>query len=269
MKLVSWNVNGIRACISKNCLVALPLTGARRRSFAFGAEGKTIPSCAEVICLQETKCPDKILGLFPDYPHQSWNSALKAGYAGTAVFSKEKPVSVSYGIGIKEHDLEGRVICLEFPLFYLVNVYVPNSGRGLPRLKYRQKWDADFLAFLKKLEKSKPVVLCGDLNVAHTPLDLANPKSNYNKTAGYTQAEIDGIEAMLKAGFIDTFRELHKEGGNYSFWGQWNDLRARNIGWRIDYFLISASLRPQLKEAFILPKIMGSDHCPVGMEIKI
>ena len=248
MKLLSWNVNGIRACVRKQCLD--PITEIN----------------PDVFCIQETKAhPDQVDKILTQFDHHYWNAAEKAGYAGTAVFSKIKPLSVLNGIGIKEHDQEGRVITLEFIDFFLVNVYVPNSGRGLPRLQYRKTWDADFVLYLRRLEKRKPVIVCGDLNVAHTDIDLANPKENYNKTAGYTQVEIDGFENLVRAGFIDTFREFHTAPGYYSYWGQWNNLRARNIGWRIDYFLISPLLRPKLKEAFILPKVMGSDHCPVGI----
>lgn len=248
MKLLSWNVNGIRACVRKQCLD--PITEIN----------------PDVFCIQETKAhPDQVDKILTQFDHHYWNAAEKAGYAGTAVFSKIKPLSVLNGIGIKEHDQEGRVITLEFIDFFLVNVYVPNSGRGLPRLQYRKTWDADFVLYLRRLEKRKPVIVCGDLNVAHTDIDLANPKENYNKTAGYTQVEIDGFENLIQAGFIDTFREFHTAPGYYSYWGQWNNLRARNIGWRIDYFLISPLLRPKLKEAFILPKVMGSDHCPVGI----
>ncbi len=251
MKLISWNVNGIRACMRKNCLD--PVIEKEK---------------PDVLCIQETKAhPDQVDKLMHDYEHHYWNSAKKAGYSGTAIFSKIKPQSVSYDMGIEEHDQEGRIIAVEFEQFFLVDVYVPNSGRGLPRLKYRQKWDADFLHYLKQLEKKKPVIICGDFNVAHTELDLANPKENYNKTAGYTQVEIDGFDNLMTARFIDTFREFEKNGGHYSYWAPWNNLRARNVGWRIDYFLISSVLRPQLKKAFILPVVMGSDHCPVGIEI--
>ncbi len=251
MKLISWNVNGIRACIRKNCLD--PVIEKEK---------------PDVLCVQETKAhPDQVDSLMQGYEHHYWNSAKKAGYSGTAIFSKIKPLSVSYNMGIDEHDQEGRIIAVEFDRFFLVDVYVPNSGRGLPRLHYRQKWDADFLDYLKQLEKKKPVIICGDFNVAHTEIDLANPKENYNKTAGYTQVEINGFDNLIGAKFIDTFREFEKDGGHYSYWAQWNNLRARNIGWRIDYFLISLGLRPQLKKAFILPAVLGSDHCPVGIEI--
>ncbi|MBI2103250.1 exodeoxyribonuclease III [Candidatus Woesearchaeota archaeon] len=251
MKLISWNVNGIRACIRKNCLE--PVIENEK---------------PDVFCIQETKAhPDQVDKVLHDYEHHFWNSAKKPGYSGTAIFSKIKPKSVAYGLGKEEHDQEGRVIAVEFDTFYLVNVYVPNSGRGLPRLKYRKTWDNDFLQYLKRLEQKKPVVVCGDFNVAHTEIDLAHPKENYNKTAGYTQVEIDGFVNFMNAQFIDTFREFERNGGHYTYWGQWNNLRARNIGWRIDYFLVSKSLRSELKRSFILSIYQGSDHCPVGIEI--
>lgn len=252
MKIISWNVNGIRACIRKNCLDP------------FVKEIKP-----DILCIQETKAhPDQVDKILADYDHHFWNSAQKAGYAGTAIFSKIKPLSVKYGIGKKDHDQEGRVIALEFDTFYLINVYVPNSGRGLPRLQYRSQWDRDFLHFLKELENRKPVIICGDLNVAHKDIDLAHPKENYNKTAGYTQLEIDGMENLVQNGFLDSFREFHQEGNHYTYWGQWNNLRARNIGWRIDYFLISPELRKRVEDSFILPEVHGSDHCPVGIVLK-
>lgn len=248
MELISWNVNGIRAILKKNFLDFVK---------------KETP---DILCIQETKAhPDQVDEMLNQYPHHYWNSAEKKGYAGTAVFSKIQPESVQYGIGKEEHDKEGRVIVIEFAEFYLVNVYVPNSGKGLPRLPYREKWDHDFLVYLKKLEKSKHVIVCGDLNVAHTELDLANPKNNYNKTAGYTQKEIDGFQKFIDAGFIDTFRLFTKSNGHYTYWGFWNNLRARNIGWRIDYFLVSKLLVKKVKKSTILTDIMGSDHCPIKM----
>lgn len=251
MKIISWNVNGIRAVLKKGFLTFVE---------------KENP---DIICIQETKAhPHQVDTKLENYPHHFWNSAEKKGYAGTAIFCKQKPMSVQYGIGSKEHDQEGRAITIELEKYYLVTVYVPNSGRGLPRLQYRQHWDADFLTFLKKLEQKKLVIICGDFNVAHTPLDLANPKSNYNKTAGFTQVEIDGFNHLVKAGFIDTFREFTKDGGHYTFWSQMFNARAKNVGWRIDYFLISPAVRPQLEKAFILPTVMGSDHCPVGIIVK-
>jgi len=224
----------------------------------------------DVLCIQETKAhPDQVDQKLTEYEHHFWNSAERPGYAGTAVFSKIKPISVQYNFGGKEnHKEEGRIITVEFENFYLVNVYTPNSGRELVRLKYRQEWDDLFLNYVLKLEKKKPVIICGDLNVAHTEIDLANPKSNYNKTAGYTQIEIDGIQKIFDAGYIDSFREFVKEKGHYSFWSQMFNARARNVGWRIDYFLVSPKARKNLKKAFILPAVMGSDHCPVGIELE-
>ncbi len=251
LKLISWNVNGIRAVLQKGFLRAVE---------------KEDP---DILCLQETKAhPENVDQMLKQYPHHYWNSAEKAGYAGTAVFSKLKPVSVMYGKDKENHKGEGRIITLEFKDYFLVNVYTPNSGRGLPRLWYRKEWDKKFFHYLFSLEKKKPVIVCGDLNVAHTEIDLANPKENYNKTAGYTQAEIDGFATYLQHGFIDTFREFNKEPGQYTYWGYWNNLRKRNIGWRIDYFLISKKLRPRLEGAFILKDVMGSDHCPAGILLK-
>ncbi len=250
IKLISWNVNGIRACLKKG--------------FSEFVE-KENPN---IICIQETKAhPDQVDELLKEYPHHYWNSAEKKGYSGTAIFSKIEPLNVSYGKDEVNHKGEGRIICLEFTDYYLVTVYTPNSGRGLLRLEYRQAWDKRFLEYLQKLESKKPVVLCGDLNVAHTDIDLKNAKSNYNKTAGYTQVEIDGLEKYFDAGFIDTFREFEKGPGHYSYWSYMFSARQKNIGWRIDYFLISPKLRDKLKEAFILKDVLGSDHCPVGIEV--
>lgn len=250
MKIISWNVNGIRSVLGKGALVKLI------------KEQK--PDC---LCLQETKINDGVL-IDSDY-EVFWNHAKKAGYAGTAILSKTKPLSIREGIGIPKHDEEGRVLAAEFKDFFLVDVYVPNTKRDLSRLLYRHKeWDVDFLKYLKKLEKKKPVIFCGDLNVAHQEIDLTYPKANV-KNHGFTPEEREGFDNFIKAGFIDTFREFEKEGGHYTWWSQFANCRARNIGWRIDYFLISHSLRPQLKSAFILKDVMGSDHCPVGIELKI
>jgi|SRR3989344_1392463 len=249
MKIVSWNVNGIRACIKNGFLDFIK---------------KQSP---DIICLQETKANStQVDKMLEDYEFHYWNSGVKAGYSGTATFSKIKPLSVEYEEE-KFGKKEGRITTLEFKDYYLVNVYKPNSQRGLIRLQFRKDWDKQFLKYLKELEKKKPVIVCGDLNVAHKPIDLANPKSNYNKTAGYTQVEIDGFNELLNSGFIDTFREFNKEPNNYTYWGFWNNLRARNIGWRIDYFLVSNSFKSKVKDAFILPDILGSDHCPVGIII--
>ena len=249
MKLISWNVNGLRSVLRKNFLEYLE------------AEQP------DILCLQETKCtPDDVEQLWPAPYTAHWNSAVKKGYSGTAIFSRTRPLSVTQGIGHEEHDNEGRVLTAEFADFFLVNVYVPNSKRELTRLPYRQQWDQDFLRFLKKLEKNKPVLFCGDLNVAHTEIDLANPKANV-KNHGFTPEERAGFSAFVAAGFLDTFREFEKGGGHYTWWSQMGTARARNIGWRLDYFLASTALRPRLQRAFIQPHIKGSDHCPVGIEI--
>ena len=196
-----------------------------------------------------------------------WNPAQRKGYAGTAILTKRRPLNVTAHMGVDEHDKEGRVLMAEYPDFSLVNVYVPNSKRDLSRLAYRQKWDRDFLTYLKRLEKRKPVVFCGDFNVAHTEIDLANPKANVHNH-GFTAEERRGFDALVKAGFLDTFREFQKSGGHYTWWSAMSDARARNVGWRIDYFLISRALRPRLRKAFIRNRVAGSDHCPVGIEIR-
>ncbi|HLD00270.1 MAG TPA: exodeoxyribonuclease III [Candidatus Nanoarchaeia archaeon] len=251
MKLISWNVNGIRAILNKGFLDFVQ---------------KENP---DVLSLQETKASqDQVDSKLFDYPFHYWNSAQKKGYSGTAVFSKVKPLSVTYDLGIPEHDQEGRVITLEFPDFFLINSYVPNSGRELVRLNYRNKWDRDFLAYWKKLEQKKPVIVCGDLNVAHTDIDLENPKSNYNKSAGYTQIEIDGFTNFLKSGYVDSFRKFNQESNNYTYWSYMFNARSKNVGWRIDYFLVSRVYQHKLVKAFILPEVMGSDHCPVGIVLK-
>ena len=248
MKLISWNVNGIRAVVKKGFL-----------DFVNNEK-------PDILCIQETKAhPSQVDDMLKDYEHHFWNSAEKKGYSGTAVFSKIKPLSVMYGDDAVNHRGEGRIICLEFEGYYLVTVYTPNSGEGLRRLDYRAEWDKNFLKYLQDLEKKKPVVLCGDLNVAHTSIDLKNDKANYNKTAGYTQTEIDGLERYFKSGLIDTFREFEKGPDHYTYWSYRFQSRSRNTGWRIDYFLISPKLRSKLKEAFILKDVMGSDHCPVGI----
>ena len=250
MKLLSWNVNGLRSVLRKNFLEFLD------------AEQP------DVLCLQEIKCtPDDVEQLWPRHYTTFWNSAEKKGYSGTAIFIKSRPLNVAPHIGIVEHDREGRVLAAELDDFFVVNVYVPNSKRDLSRLAYRQQWDRDFLAYLKNLETKKPVIFCGDLNVAHTEMDLTNPKSNEGEH-GFTDEERAGFGNFLQAGFMDTFREFEKSGGHYSWWAPFANARKRNIGWRIDYFLISAALRPRLKRAFILPEISGSDHCPVGIEIE-
>lgn len=250
MKLISWNVNGIRSVLKKGALLDLIK--------------KEKP---DILCLQETKAQSEDCdGFLPDGCHAYWNSALKKGYAGTAILTGKKPLGVTCGMGVAEHDGEGRVMTAEYPEFYLVNVYTPNSKRDLSRLGYRQKWDRDFLAYLKKLEKKKPVIFCGDLNVAHQEIDLTYPKANV-KNHGFTPEERAGFDRIVQAGFIDTFREFTKEGGHYTWWSQMGNCRQKNIGWRIDYFCISKALRPRLKSAKILREVFGSDHCSVAIEL--
>jgi len=252
MKIISFNVNGIRAIVKKGFLETIQQLNA------------------DVICLQETKANDDqvreaLFGL--EGYHVYSYSAEKPGYSGTAVLSKSEPLSVQHGLGIPEHDDQGRCITCEFDHFYVVNTYVPNSGQELVRLDYRTQWDQALLAHLIQLEKSKPVIWCGDMNVAHQPMDLANPKSNYNKSAGYTQREIDGLTAYFEHGFIDTFRHFHPDVVKYSWWSARFNSRAKNVGWRIDYVITSSSLTAHIEEAFILNEIEGSDHCPVGISI--
>jgi len=255
-KFISWNVNGIRAAIRKGFV-------------EFIDEYKP-----DILCLQETKArPEQVELELPQYPHKFWNSAEKKGYSGTAVFSKIEPIDVINGLDIPLHDNEGRVITLEFPDYYLVNVYTPNSKRDLTRLEYRYKqWDPNFLSYICSLEKSKPAIFCGDLNVAHTEIDLANPKINKTTksslgNAGFTDKEREGFHNIVQKGYIDTFRVFNTETGNYSWWSYRANARGRNIGWRIDYFCLSPKLRSVLKNAVILPKVMGSDHAPVLMEL--
>lgn len=250
MKLISWNVNGIRAVLKRGFFELLQ----REKP--------------DIFCAQETKAhPDVVEADWQGY-HANWNWADKKGYSGVLTLSREKPLSVTRGIGIAAHDTEGRVLTTEFRKFFLVNVYVPNSQRELGRLPYRQEWDRDFLAYLKELEKTKPVVFCGDLNVAHREIDLARPKDNV-KNHGFTPEERAGFDAVVKAGFIDTFRAFEVGGGHYTWWSQMNKARERNIGWRIDYFLCSQALRPKLKSACIYKDVLGSDHCPVGVEFAV
>ncbi len=249
MKLISWNVNGIRACVNKG----------------FKEFFEQIQ--ADIFCIQETKCqPEQIDLKFEEY-HSYWNSAEKKGYSGTAIFTKEKPLAVTYGIGITEHDKEGRIITLEFQDFYLVNNYTPNSKRGLERLEYRQIWEDEIRKYLLKLNTTKPVIMCGDLNVAHQEIDLKNPKSNRGN-AGFTDEERAKMTELLKVGFTDTFRALYPEKQEaYSWWSYMGRAREKNVGWRIDYFIVSNDIKAKIKEASIYPEIMGSDHCPVGLEI--
>ena len=250
MKLVSWNVNGIRACVQKGFLDFFKEVDA------------------DIFCIQETKMQPGQLELELEGYHQYWNSAVKKGYSGTAVFTKKEPVSVAYGIGIEEHDQEGRVITLEFDDFYFVTVYTPNSQNELARLPYRMKWEEDFLVYLKKLEEKKPVIFCGDLNVAHKEIDLKNPMTN-RKNAGFTDEEREKFSVLLENGFIDTYRYFYPEQeGIYSWWSYRFKAREKNAGWRIDYFVVSECLKERLVDAKIHTEVFGSDHCPVELEIK-
>ena len=251
MKLISWNVNGIRACLKK------------------GFEEFFNKIDADIFCIQETKCQEGQVDLeFTGYKSY-WNSAEKKGYSGTAIFTKNEPLSINYGIGIEEHDKEGRVITLEFDNFYMVDTYTPNSKRELERLEYRMSWEDEVRKYLLKLNKKKPVIMCGDLNVAHEEIDLKNPKTN-RKNAGFTDEERNKMTKLLKAGFTDTFRYLYpyKEEA-YSWWSYMGRAREKNIGWRIDYFIVSKDLNKKIKEAKIYPDVYGSDHCPVELEIEL
>ena len=251
MKIISWNVNGIRAIVKKD----------------FYAHIDTMD--ADVLCFQETKAdPSQVseaLQSLLGYTLYA-NSAQRKGYSGTAIACRTAPIGVTYDMGIADHDTEGRVIAAEFDRFFLVNVYTPNSGAELLRLDYRQDWDKAFFDYLKTLEQKKPVLVCGDMNVAHTDIDLANPRANYNKSAGYMQQEIDGMERYLNHGLVDTFRHFYPDRTQaYTWWSYRGGARSRNVGWRIDYFLASESLVSDIREAFILPEVTGSDHCPVGV----
>lgn len=250
MKLISWNVNGIRACVQKGFL-----------DFFKDAD-------ADIFCIQETKMQEGQLQLeLPGY-YQYWNYAVRKGYSGTAVFTKEEPIHVFYGLGMEEHDQEGRVITLEFETYFFVTVYTPNSQNELARLDYRMQWETDFLAYLKKLEETKPVIFCGDLNVAAEEIDLKNPKNN-RKNAGFTDEEREKFRNLKAAGFIDTFRYFYPDQeGIYSWWSYRFSARKKNAGWRIDYFLVSECLKDKLADAKILTEVMGSDHCPVELDMK-
>ena len=251
MKLVSWNVNGLRAVWNK------------------GFEDIFKNINADIFCIQETKMQEGQLDVNFDGYYNYFNSAVKKGYSGTAVFTKIKPIDVSYGIGIEEHDQEGRVITLEYKEFYLVNVYTPNSQRELVRLSYRQNWEDDFRAYLKKLDKKKPVILCGDLNVAHKEIDLKNPKTN-RKNAGFTDEEREKMTELLDNGFVDTFRYLYPDKENcYTWWSYMMKAREKNVGWRIDYFIVSDRIKEKIEDAKILSEVYGSDHCPVELDINI
>ena len=253
IKLVSWNVNGIRAMMKKDFI-------------------KDVKEMSpDILCLQETKAqPEEAksaLSILSDYETFVNSSKERKGYSGTAILTKSKPLEVTEDIGIEEHDTEGRVITAEYDTFILVTVYTPNSGEGMKRLDYRKTWDEAFLQHIMALEEKKPVVICGDLNVAHQDIDIARPKANYNKTSGYTQTEIDGINNLLNAGFIDTFRVFYPDEVKYSWWNYKFNARARNVGWRIDYFLVSEQLKSRLRNAEIHNEYLGSDHCPVSIEL--
>lgn len=249
MKLISWNVNGIRACLNKG----------------FSDFFKEVN--ADIFCLQETKChPEQINLEFEGYTSY-WNSAERKGYSGTAIFTKKQPVNVTYGIGIEEHDKEGRIITLEFENFYLVTNYTPNAKRELERLDYRMVWEDEIRKYLLELNKKKPVIMCGDLNVAHEEIDLKNPKTNKGN-AGFTNEERGKMTELLNAGFIDSYRYLYPEKIEYSWWSYMGHAREKNVGWRIDYFIVSNDFRENIKDATIYTEILGSDHCPVGLEIK-
>ena len=255
MKLISWNVNGLRAVINKGFVDFFNKIDA------------------DIFCIQETKMQedqinDEIKNIFKGY-NEYWNSAEKKGYSGTAIFSKQKPINVTYGIGIEQHDREGRVITLEFEKFYMVNCYTPNSKRELERLDYRMVWEDEFRKYLLKLNENKPVILCGDLNVAHEEIDLKNPKTN-RKNAGFTDEERNKMTELLNAGFTDTFRFLYPTKTDcYSWWSYMFKAREKNAGWRIDYFIVSKSIENKIKESYIFSEVLGSDHCPVGLEIDL
>ncbi|AIW39464.1 exodeoxyribonuclease III [Bacillus velezensis] len=252
MKLISWNVNGLRAVMKKIDI----------NTYVQETE-------ADILCLQETKVQDGQVSLQPEGYHAYWNYAVKKGYSGTAVFSKEKPLHVFYGLGIDDHDQEGRVITLEFENVFVVNCYTPNAKRGLERIDYRLQWEADFKDYLQKLDRKKPVILCGDLNVAHREIDLKNPKAN-RKNAGFSEQEREAFSALLNAGFTDSFRYLYPDReGAYSWWSYRTNAREKNIGWRLDYVIVSDRLKPRISEAAICADIMGSDHCPVEMTVDL
>lgn len=255
LKLVCWNVNGIRSIIKKDFLKDIQTMNP------------------DVICLQETKASAdetrKAVELLPDYKAYINDSKARQGYSGTAILTKHEPINVSYDIGIDEHDQEGRVVTAEFEDYFIVTVYVPNSGEGLKRLDYRATWDEAFRNYLESLQQLKPVIVSGDFNVAHQAMDIARPKENYNKSAGYTQQEIDAFQQLLDAGFVDTFRHFNPEEVKYTYWNYMFNARARNVGWRIDYWLVSEQLLDHVTKAEIYNEYFGSDHCPIGLEIDL
>ncbi|WP_105617256.1 exodeoxyribonuclease III [Vallitalea okinawensis] len=250
MKLISWNVNGIRACVKKGFLDFF----------------KEID--ADIFCIQESKLQEGQIDLDLEGYHQYWNYAVKKGYSGTAIFTKKEPLSTVYGMGIEEHDQEGRVITLEYEDFYVMTIYTPNSQRGLMRLEYRMKWEDDLRAYIKGLEENKPVIMCGDLNVAHQEIDIKNPKAN-RKNAGFTDEERGKMTEFIEAGFIDTYRHFYPDqDGSYTWWSYRFNARANNVGWRLDYFNVSESLKPRIISAHIHSEVLGSDHCPIELVIE-
>ena len=251
MKLISWNVNGLRAVVNKGFMDFF----------------KQID--ADIFCIQETKMQEGQIELILDGYYQYFNSAIKKGYSGTAVFTKQKPINVNYGIGIEEHDQEGRIITAEYEKFYLVNCYTPNSKRELERLEYRMIWEDEIRKYLKKLEETKPVIYCGDLNVAHEEIDLKNPNTNHH-SAGFTDEERNKMTELLEKGFVDSFRYLYPEKENcYTWWSYMMKAREKNVGWRIDYFITSNSIKSKIKESKIHSEVMGSDHCPIELDIDL
>ena len=255
LKLICWNVNGIRAIVKKDFLKDIKALNP------------------DIICMQEIKSSveeaKSVFELLPDYKGYANASKARKGYSGTAILSKEEPLTVTYDIGIEEHDQEGRVITAEYLTFFVVTVYVPNSGEGLKRLDYRDTWDEAFREYVTTLNRRKPVIVCGDFNVAHQPIDIARPKENYNVSAGYTQREIDNFQKWIEDGFTDTFRHLHPTEVKYTYWNNLFNSRARNVGWRIDYFMVDKSTLPNVKAATIYDQVLGSDHCPIGLEAEI
>lgn len=255
LHIVNWNVNGIRSIIKKDF-------------------SKHIAAMRpDMLCLQETKAADddvkEVAALFPEYKCFVNSSKARKGYSGTAILTREEPVNVTFDIGIDNHDQEGRVVTAEYLKYFLVTVYVPNAGEGLARLDYREAWNRDFTSYLTWLDKRKPVVVCGDFNVAHKPIDIARAKENYNRSAGYTQREIDGFNTLLDSGFTDTFRYFHPDTVKYTYWNYMFNARAKNVGWRIDYFLVSNRILPSVKDAMIYNEYEGSDHCPVAIHLDI
>jgi exodeoxyribonuclease III len=255
MHLVNWNVNGIRSIIKKDFI-----TDVKQMD-------------PDILCLQETKAAyeevKSALELVPGYKLFVNSSKARKGYSGTAILTKTEPISVTYDMNIEEHDQEGRVITAEYADFFLVTVYTPNAGEGLKRLDYREKWDVEFKNYMAGLQQKKPVIVCGDLNVAHQAIDIARPKENYNKAAGYTQREIDGFTRLLETGFVDTFRRFYPEEVKYTYWNYLFNARSRNVGWRIDYFLVSESIIGKVKDAAIYNERLGSDHCPVAIKLEL